>query len=91
MQKARVGPSYNCCLQAYAIAVFFFYDAASEKPRFTCEVEAGDIRGIDVENLHVPIYMYPYGILLEQIGCCGFARVTEKHERCMQCLRTLES
>ena len=48
MQKARVGPSYNCCLRAYAIAVFCFYDAPSEKARFACEVEAGDIRGIDV-------------------------------------------
>ena len=50
-----MGPSYSCCLQAYAITVGFFYDVASEKSRFTCEVEAGDIRGIDVENL--PIYM----------------------------------
>lgn len=48
MQKARVGLSYNCCLQAYAIAVLFCYDVASEKPRFACEVEAGDIRDIDI-------------------------------------------
>ena len=58
MQKARVGPSYSCCLQVYAIAVFLFYDAANEKPCFTCEVKAGDIRGIDVENPHVPIYIW---------------------------------
>ena len=75
LQKASVGPSYNCCLRAYAIALLFFYDLASEKPRFTCEVEARDIRGIDVwESTRGT----SQGILLEQTDHCGAARTREK-------------
>jgi hypothetical protein len=75
LQKASVGPSYNCCLRAYAIALLFFYDLASEKPRFTGEVEAGDIRGIDVwESTRGT----SQGILLEQTDHCGAARTRER-------------